>query len=95
MGLGKIPAEELDVPPPFVLRRAEKDDREAVQKVVTNAFGMDTGWSDIQRTFGGIIVRNVDAGFEVGSSRLRGHSARKSNHRRVDPQSAMTAPTTI
>jgi N-acetylglutamate synthase-like GNAT family acetyltransferase len=63
--LGKIPAEELDVPSPFVLRRAEKDDHEAVQKVVTNAFSMDTGWSDIQRTFGGIIVRNVDAGFEA------------------------------
>jgi GNAT superfamily N-acetyltransferase len=61
--LGKIPAEELDVPSPFVLRRAERDDRDAVEKVVANAFSMDTGWSDIQRMFGGVIVRDVHAGF--------------------------------
>jgi GNAT superfamily N-acetyltransferase len=65
--LGKIPAEELDVPSPFVLRRAEKDDRDAVLKVVANAFSMDTGWSDIQRMFAGIIVRNVHVGFEADS----------------------------
>ena len=63
--LGKIPAEELDVLSPFVLRRAENDERDAVQKVVTNSFSTDTGWSDIQRMFGGIIVRNVHAGFET------------------------------
>jgi len=62
--LRKIPAEELDVPSPFVLRRAEKDDRDAVQKVAANAFSMDTGWSDIQKMFGATIVRNVHAGFE-------------------------------
>jgi len=61
--LGKIPAEELDVPSPFVLRRAESHDCEAVQKAVGNAFSMDTGWSDIQRMFGGIIIRSVLAGF--------------------------------
>ena len=57
--LRKIPAEEINVPPPFILRRAEKDERDAVRKVVTNAFSMDTGWSDIQRMFGADIVRNV------------------------------------
>jgi GNAT superfamily N-acetyltransferase len=63
--LRKIPAEELDVPSPFVLQSAEKNERDAVQKVVASAFSMDTGWSDIQRMFGGIIVRNVHAGFET------------------------------
>lgn len=63
--LGKIPAEEVDVPSPFVLRRAENDECDAVQKVVANSFSMDTGWSDIQRMFGGIIVTKVHAGFET------------------------------
>ncbi|HEY5744324.1 MAG TPA: GNAT family N-acetyltransferase [Terrimicrobiaceae bacterium] len=61
----KLPAEELDVPSPFVLRRAESEDQEAVLKAITNAFSMDTGWSDIQRMFGEIIVRHVHAGFSA------------------------------
>ena len=63
--LGKIRAEDLDVPSPFVQRRAENDERDAVQKVVANSFSMDSGWSDIQKMFEGIIVRNVHAGFEA------------------------------
>jgi GNAT superfamily N-acetyltransferase len=63
--LGKIPAEDFDVPSPFVLRRAESDERDAVQKVVANSFSTDAGWSDIQKMFGGIIVRNVHAGFQT------------------------------
>jgi GNAT superfamily N-acetyltransferase len=63
--LGKIPAEDLDAPSPFVLRHAEGDESNAVQKVVDNSFGMDTGWSDIHRMLGGIIARSVHASFEV------------------------------
>ncbi len=62
--LGKISAEETNVPPPFMLRTAGRDEREAVETVISNAFSMDTGWSDIQRTFGAVIVKNVQAGFE-------------------------------
>jgi GNAT superfamily N-acetyltransferase len=65
--LNNSPADELKVPLPFVLSRAERDDRDAVQKVATNAFSMDTGWSDIQRIFAQTIVRNVRAGFEKTS----------------------------
>ena len=62
--LKKIPADELNVPSPFILSRAQKDDQDAVQKVATNAFSMDTGWSDIQKIFAETILRNVRAGFE-------------------------------
>ncbi|HEY5705243.1 MAG TPA: GNAT family N-acetyltransferase [Terrimicrobiaceae bacterium] len=62
--LKNIPAGDLKVPSPFILSRAEKDDRDAVQKVATNAFSMDTGWSDIQKSFAETILRNVRAGFE-------------------------------
>ena len=58
-----LPAEESNVPPPFMLRTAEKGERDAVETVVSNAFSMDTGWSDIQRMFGAIIVKSVHAGF--------------------------------
>jgi hypothetical protein len=34
-----------------MLRPAGKDERDAVHKVIANAFSMDTGWSDIQRMF--------------------------------------------
>jgi hypothetical protein len=61
--LRTLPAEESNVPPPFMSRAAEKSERDAVETVVANAFSMDTGWSDIQRMFGAVIVRNVDAGF--------------------------------
>jgi GNAT superfamily N-acetyltransferase len=64
--LKKIPADELKVPLPFILSRAERDDEEAARRVATNAFSMDTGWSDIQRLFAQTIVRNVRAGFEKG-----------------------------
>ena len=63
--LGKIPAEEPDVPSPFILRRAQTNEHDAIHKVVANAFSMDTGWSDIQKMFGGIILRNVHAGFQT------------------------------
>jgi GNAT superfamily N-acetyltransferase len=61
--LGKISAEEINVPPPFMLRPADRNERDAVHKVVANAFSMDTGWSDIQRTFALVILRHVHAGF--------------------------------
>jgi predicted N-acetyltransferase YhbS len=61
--LRALPAEESSVPPPFILRGADKGERNAVETVVSNAFGMDTGWSDIQRMFVTVIVRNVHAGF--------------------------------
>ena len=61
--LRALPAEESNVPPPFMLRGAEKGERDAVETVVSNAFSMDTGWSDIQRMFGAIIVKNVHEGF--------------------------------
>jgi GNAT superfamily N-acetyltransferase len=60
----KIPTDALKVPSPFILSRAKKDDHDAVQKVATNAFSMDTGWSDIQKIFAETILRNVRAGFE-------------------------------
>ena len=62
--LEKIPADELKVPSPFILSRAQEDDHDAVQKVATIAFSMDTGWSDIQKIFAQTILRNVRAGFE-------------------------------
>ena len=62
--LKKIPSDELRVPSPFILSRAQKDDHDAVQKVATNAFSMDTGWSDIQRIFAETILKNVRAGFK-------------------------------
>ena len=46
-----------------MLRGAEKGECDAVEMVVSTAFSMDTGWSDIQRMFGTIIVKNVRAGF--------------------------------
>jgi GNAT superfamily N-acetyltransferase len=61
--LKTLPAEESNVPAPFMLRGAEKNERDVVESVVANAFSMDTGWSDIQRMFGAVIVRNVQAGF--------------------------------
>ena len=61
--LRTLPADESNVPPPFVLRGAEKGECEAVETVIATAFSMDTGWSDIQRMFGAVIVRNVHAGF--------------------------------
>jgi hypothetical protein len=61
--LTAFPAEESNVPSPFILRGAENGERHAVETVVANAFSMDTGWSDIQRMFGAVIVRNVHAGF--------------------------------
>ena len=62
--LKKIPPDELNVPSPFVLGRAQKCDHDAVEKVANNSFSMDTGWSDIQRMFAETILRNVRAGFE-------------------------------
>ncbi len=62
--LKKIPSDEPKVPSPFVLSRAQKNDHDAVQKVATSAFSMDTGWSDIQKSFAETILRNVRAGFE-------------------------------
>ena len=61
--LRAIPAEESNVPPPFMLRGAERNERDAVRTVVSNAFSMDTGWSDIQKMFGAVIVKHVHAGF--------------------------------
>jgi GNAT superfamily N-acetyltransferase len=65
--LRALPAEESNVPPPFMLRGAEKGERDAVETVISNAFSMDTGWSDIQKMFGAIIVKNVHAGFVADS----------------------------
>ncbi|MFZ0708470.1 MAG: GNAT family N-acetyltransferase [Terrimicrobiaceae bacterium] len=65
--LKNAPADDLKASLPFVLSRADRDDKDAVQKVATNAFSMDTGWSDIQRIFAETIVRNVRAGFEKDS----------------------------
>jgi GNAT superfamily N-acetyltransferase len=62
--LKKIPADDPKAPSPFILSRAKKDDHDAVQKVATNAFSMDTGWSDIQKIFAETILRNVRAGFQ-------------------------------
>ena len=61
--LRTLPADESNVPAPFLLRGAEKGDCDVVESVVSNAFSMDTGWSDIQTMFGAVIVRNVQAGF--------------------------------
>jgi hypothetical protein len=61
--LRTLSAEETNVPPPFMLRGAEKGEGDAVETVVSNAFSMDTGWSDIQRMVGTVIVRDVHAGF--------------------------------
>ncbi len=63
MGLEGAAAEESNVAPPFMLRGAEKGERDAVETVVSNAFSMDTGWSDIQKMLGEIIVKNAHAGF--------------------------------
>jgi predicted N-acetyltransferase YhbS len=62
--LKKIPSDQLRVPSPFILSRAQKDDHVAVQTVATNAFSMDTGWSDIQKIFAETILKNVRTGFE-------------------------------
>jgi hypothetical protein len=48
-----------------MLRPAEKHEREIVHRVIANAFSMDTGWSDIQRMFAAVLLRNVHAGFEA------------------------------
>jgi ribosomal protein S18 acetylase RimI-like enzyme len=62
--LKTLSADELNLPPPFVLTRADKDDEHAVRNVALNSFGMDTGWSDIQRIFAETILRHVQAGFQ-------------------------------
>jgi GNAT superfamily N-acetyltransferase len=59
-----LSTDELNLPPPFVLARAEKEDEHAVGKVAINSFGMDTGWSDIQRIFAETILRHVQVGFQ-------------------------------
>ena len=46
--LKKIPNDEVRVPSPFILSRAQKDDHDAVQKVATSAFSMDTGSPDFE-----------------------------------------------
>ena len=53
----------MRAPSPFVLGRAEGNDLKTVRKVAINAFGMDTGWSDIQRAFAATIAKGVGAGF--------------------------------
>lgn len=61
--LEKIPAADPTIPAPFMLSRARPADAGAAEKVAVNSFGMDTGWSDIQKTFATTILRNVRAGF--------------------------------
>ena len=91
MGLEGASGRRDNVPPPFILRGAEKGERDAVETVVSNAFGMDTGWSDIQRMFVAVIVRNVHAGFASDPAGLYRYPARPSNHRRLGRELARRA----
>jgi GNAT superfamily N-acetyltransferase len=61
--LTSISSGGVRAPSPFVIGRAEGNDLDTVRKVATNAFGMDTGWSDIQKAFAATIAKSVGTGF--------------------------------
>ncbi len=46
---------------PLVIRPADKDEEDAVEKTITSAFTMDPSWGDISR----IIVANVTASMAI------------------------------
>ncbi len=62
--LKKLPAAAAEVPAPYVLRLAENDEADAIQKTVTSAFSMDTGWGDIQKFLIEKMGKNVSLAFE-------------------------------
>ena len=49
---------------PFILRRAEHGEDDAVRQMAGSSFSTDTGWSDIQTMFAQHIARSVQAAFE-------------------------------
>lgn len=46
--LNKVPTEGGEALPPFLVRAAKKEERDAVLNVIASAFSMDTGWGDIK-----------------------------------------------
>jgi len=48
--LGKLPEQPVTIASPLVVRPANREEESAVLTVISNAFSMDTGWSDIHKS---------------------------------------------
>ena len=66
----RLPPSGGDVPHPFVVRVAEKADEEVVQKVVSSALSLETGWSDVAKAMAEPLRKKIAQCFE--NERLRG-----------------------
>ncbi len=62
----EVSAADFGVPPPapLVVRAAERDEEETVDKVVRNAFSMDSAWGDLSRRLDEGMGKFVEAAFD-------------------------------
>jgi predicted N-acetyltransferase YhbS len=54
----------VPTPSPLIIRGAERDEEETVDKVVRTAFSMDSAWGDISRRLDESMEKSVEEAFE-------------------------------
>ncbi len=61
--LGKLPEQPVTIASPLVVRRATREEENAVITVTANAFSMDTGWADIHKSLLGKLQGQISTAF--------------------------------